>query len=210
VQADFDAAGCWLAELHDRTSRGVSDLKDMLDDATGTIARRFNDVSGAVADLDSLSALRGRLAGHMVPRGVMHGDFWPGNLLMADGRICGVIDWESAQPDGPLVRDLARFAITYSLYLDRHYKPGRRVSAHPGLRVGRWGAGVDHAINGTGWYPELIRRFMVQGLKRLGMSEGCWRDVLLAEIVCIAGEAEHPDFSRNHLLLFSRLQQGCE
>ena len=175
-----------------------------------TIAHRFRDDPGAVADLDRLSALRERLAGHGVPQGVVHGDFWPGNLLIADGRICGVIDWESARADGPLLRDLAHFAITYSLYLDRHSKRGRRVSGHPGLRVGRWGAGVEYAINGTGWYPELIRRFMADGLRRLGMSEGCWRDLLLAEIVCIAGEAEHPDFSRNHLLLFRRLQPGCE
>jgi len=27
---------------------------------------------------------------------VLHGDYWPGNVLWRDGRLVGVIDWEEA------------------------------------------------------------------------------------------------------------------
>ncbi len=38
--------------------------------------------------------------------GLLHGDFWPGNVLCKDGRIVAVIDWEDAKLGDPLV-DLA-------------------------------------------------------------------------------------------------------
>jgi aminoglycoside phosphotransferase (APT) family kinase protein len=37
---------------------------------------------------------------------LLHGDYWPGNLLWADGRIVALIDWEDAAL-GPPVSDLA-------------------------------------------------------------------------------------------------------
>ena len=207
VRADFSAAGQWLAELQRRTSRCQSELTDALG-AAAAITRRFGDDPGLAGDIEQLSALRDRLAGHRVPQTVVHGDFWPGNLLLADGRVRGVIDWECAVPDGPPTRDLARFVITYSLYLDRHTRPGRLVAGHPGLRAGQWGAGLEYALGGTGWYGELAQRFITDGLRRLGVPPDRWRDVVLAEIACIAAEADHPDFARNHLLLLRRLREG--
>ena len=37
---------------------------------------------------------------------VLHGDFWPGNVMMKNGKISGIIDWEDAMFGDPLV-DLA-------------------------------------------------------------------------------------------------------
>ncbi len=37
---------------------------------------------------------------------LLHGDFWPGNLLWRDGRLAAVIDWEDAEVGNPLY-DLA-------------------------------------------------------------------------------------------------------
>ena len=37
---------------------------------------------------------------------LLHGDFWPGNVLCRDGRIVAVIDWEDAKTGDPLA-DLA-------------------------------------------------------------------------------------------------------
>jgi hypothetical protein len=139
---------------------------------------------------------------------VVHGDFWAGNLLTESGRVLGVIDWEHSSPVGSPVRDLARFATSYSLYLDRHTRQGRRVSGHPGLRAGQWGAGVEYAIDGSGWYPDLVRSFVMSGLQRLGASPTCWRDVLLADLATTAANADHDDFARNHLLVFRRLTGG--
>src|SRR5690606_9318549 len=37
--------------------------------------------------------------------GIVHGDFSANNILIANGRISGVIDWEDARPSGPPVLD---------------------------------------------------------------------------------------------------------
>jgi hypothetical protein len=119
--------------------------------------------------------------------------------------VLGVIDWEHASLADSPVRDLARFATSYSLYLDRHTRPGRRVPGHRGLRAGGWGAGVEYAIDGAGWYPDLVRSFVTTGLQRLGVPPSCWRDVLLADVAASAATADHDEFARSHLLLFRRL-----
>ena len=206
VASDFAAAGGWLAGLHGAAagSEYVS-LAQMLDGVAEVISRRFGREPGADADLAGLAGLRGRLADHQTPQSVVHGDFWMGNLLVGNGRVLGVIDWESARLTGTPVRDLARFVTSYSLYLDRHTRPGHRVTGHPGLRADRWGAGVEYAIDGTGWYPDLVRSFVMTGLERLSVSPSCWRDVLLADLAATAATADHDDFARNHLLLFRRL-----
>jgi aminoglycoside phosphotransferase (APT) family kinase protein len=214
VAADFAAAGDWLSKLQSspggttpRTPGGDEEisLAQPLDGVADVLARRFAGQPGADADLASLAALRERLEGHRTPQTVVHGDFWAGNLLTEQGRALGVIDWEHACLTGSPVRDLARFATSYSLYLDRHTRPGRRVAGHPGLRATRWGAGVEYAIDGAGWYPGLVRSFVMSGLERLGASPSCWRDVLLADLASSAASADHDEFARNHLLLFRRL-----
>jgi aminoglycoside phosphotransferase (APT) family kinase protein len=206
VAADFAAAGRWLAGLHGATAGpGQVSLACMLDGVRDMISHRFGRQPGAGADLADLAGLHDRLAGHRAPQSVVHGDFWPGNLLAGGGQILGVIDWESACLQGTPTRDLARFVTTYCLYLDRHTRPGRRVSGHPGLRAGRWGAGVEYAVGGAGWYPDLARSFIMSGLERLGVSPSCWRDVLLADVAATAATADHDEFARNHLLLFRRL-----
>jgi aminoglycoside phosphotransferase (APT) family kinase protein len=209
VAADFAAAGAWLAGLHGAVggNRQVS-VAQMLDGVADVLGRRFGGQPGADGDLADLASLAGRLEGHRTPQCVVHGDFWAGNLLAERGRVLGVIDWEHACLTGSPVRDLARFATSYSLYLDRHTRPGRRVAGHRGLRAGRWGAGVEYAIDGAGWYPDLVRSFVMSGLGRLGASPSCWRDVLLADLATTAAAADHDEFARNHLLLFRRLTGG--
>jgi hypothetical protein len=170
-----------------------------------SISRRFGGEPGTEADLAELAGLASRLAGYQTPQSVVHGDFWAGNLLVDEGRVLGVIDWEHARLTGSPVIDLARFATSYSLYLDRHTRQGRRVTGHPGLRAARWGAGVEYGIDGAGWYPDLVRSFVTSGLGRLGIPASCWRDVLLADVAASSAAADHDEFARNHLLLFRRL-----
>ncbi len=221
VAADFTAAGDWLAGLHSAVAGNgavggnaagsgneQASVARMLDGVADTLGHRFGGQPGADAALADLAALHGRLEGHHTPQSVVHGDFWPGNLLTERGRALGVIDWEHACLTGSPVRDLARFATSYSLYLDRHTRRGHRVAGHPGLRAARWGAGVEYAIDGAGWYPDLVRSFVMSGLKRLGASPSCWRDVLLADLATTAATADQDEFARNHLLLFSRLTGG--
>lgn len=40
------------------------------------------------------------------PDALLHGDYWPGNVICQDGRITGIIDWEGAKTGDPLA-DLA-------------------------------------------------------------------------------------------------------
>jgi aminoglycoside phosphotransferase (APT) family kinase protein len=206
VAADFAAAGRWLAGLHG-VAAGTEhvSLAQMLDGVADVIGRRFGSQPGTDADLADLADLHGRLADYRTSQSVVHGDFWPGNLLVESGRVLGVIDWESARLTGTPARDLARFVTSYSLYLDRHTRPGHRVAGHAGLRADRWGAGVEYAIDGVGWYPDLARSFVMTGLERLGVSPFCWRDALLADLAITAATADQYDFARNHLLLFRRM-----
>ena len=60
----------------------------------------------------------------------MHGDYWPGNLLLHRGRVSGVVDWEAGALAGEPLRDVVRFVLSYALYLDRHTRAGR-----PGRRA---------------------------------------------------------------------------
>ncbi|MDP6713595.1 MAG: phosphotransferase [SAR202 cluster bacterium] len=50
---------------------------------------------------------------------LLHGDFWPGNVLWLDGRVAAVIDWEDAQLGDPLA-DLSntRLEILWAFGID--------------------------------------------------------------------------------------------
>jgi aminoglycoside phosphotransferase len=203
VAADFRAAGTWLADFQ-RATRGAS---LPIEDDGGTSARlelRFAGdprIDGAVRELERVT---GRLRRERTPCTAVHGDFWPGNLLRSGDGVSGVIDWEAGRLSGEPVRDLVRFAVAYALYLDRHARLGRRVAGH-GFRAGRWGAGVPYAVDGDGWFPRLFRRFLQEGLVRLGASPERWRDAALAGIAEVAASADDEDFARRHVGLFVQL-----
>lgn len=206
VAADFRAAGTWLREFQEAT--GGPTLPIEVDG--GTIARlqlRFAGDPRIAGVVPQLEAINGRLRREQTPGTAVHGDFWSGNLLGSVDRVSGVVDWEAGRLDGEPVRDLVRFALAYALYLDRHTRPGRRVAGH-GFRAGRWGAGVTHAMNGQGWFPQLFRRFLREGLARLGASPDRWRDAALAGIAEVAGSADDEEFARRHFDLFVGMTGG--
>jgi hypothetical protein len=86
----------------------------------------------------------------------------------------------------------------YALYLDAGAK-----------RSPLWGAGVDFAMNGTGWFPDLFREFLEDGLRRLGASPGLWRDAALAGLAEVAARTDDPAYGRSHLELFRRLARNA-
>lgn len=61
---------------------------------------------------------------------LLHGDFWPGNLLWRDGRLVAVIDWEDAALGDPLA-DLAntRLEILWAFGVDAMQEFTRRYQA---------------------------------------------------------------------------------
>jgi aminoglycoside phosphotransferase (APT) family kinase protein len=47
-----------------------------------------------------------------VPRGFAHGDFWSGNLLVANDRLSGVVDWAAAGPGRLPLLDLFHLHVS--------------------------------------------------------------------------------------------------
>ena len=201
VRADFDAAGRWLSRLRRQTASEPSPVT-FFSESLDRIEDRFGAQPVLRARLAPFTEL---LAKQATARTVVHGDYWFGNVLLDAGVVSGVVDWEASTLSGEPLRDVARFAVSYSLYLDRHVRPGARLPGHPGVRVGTWGVGALHAINGRGWYPDTVQAFCRAALIELGADSGCARAVLLAGIAEVAATADHPDFARAHLELLARL-----
>jgi hypothetical protein len=204
VAADFEAVGRWLADFQAGTTGQPADM-EMDGGVALRLRKRFPDDERLSADLARLAEIYGRLQKNTLARTAVHGDFWFGNVLLVDGEVAGVVDWEAGTTSGEPVRDLVRFALMYALYLDCRTRPGRRVAGHAGLRAGAWGAGVEYALNGTGWFPDLFRRFIGEGLARLGASPASWRDAALAGLAEVAALTDDPEFARRQLELFRRV-----
>jgi aminoglycoside phosphotransferase (APT) family kinase protein len=204
VAGDFDTIGRWLGDFQAVTASDLAPI-DLDAGVSSRLRIRFAADEQLDEDLVSLEELYARLREHGVPRTAVHGDLWFGNILVDRGGITGVVDWEGGAVSGDPVRDLVRFALVYSLYLDRRTKQGRSVAGHPGLRAERWGAGIEYVLAGEGWYPELVRRFLCGGLVRLGASPSVWRDALVAGVAEVAALTDDDEFARRHLELFRRL-----
>jgi len=204
VAADFAAAGAWLGRLQDATA-GAAEPMAGVDAVLSRIAERFPDHPALPAVRAGLPAATAPLAAARIPRTVVHGDYWCGNLLLHGGRVSGVVDWEAAATAGDPLRDVVRFVLAYALYLDRHTRPGRRVAGHPGLRADRFGAGVVAALAGRGWFAALAEQFVATALARLGGPAGASRAALLAGVAEVAATADHPGFAAEHLDLLGDL-----
>ncbi|AWT46610.1 hypothetical protein DMT42_32830 [Streptomyces actuosus] len=199
VCADFAAAARWLAALQSATTGTVAPL-GLAPGVTEALENRLDRPARA-----RLHALGRRLRGYAAPRTAVHGDFWPGNVLVSGGRVTGVIDWERARRAGGPLADPARFVVAYSEYLDRRTRPGHRVPGHPGLVAGPPGTALAYALHGTGWYPHLVGAFLTAALRRLGLPAACGRDAVLAELAAVAAEAEDPGFAQAQTEAFTRL-----
>lgn len=64
-----------------------------------------------------LSRAHAALVPHLetfAPTTLLHGDMWPGNLLVREGRLVGVLDWEDARLGDPLIDiAIARLDLTW-------------------------------------------------------------------------------------------------
>lgn len=93
---------------------------------------------------------------------LLHGDFWPGNVLCKDGRIVAVIDWEDAKTGDPLA-DLSnsRLEILWAFGQDamhsftQHYQAMNTINfsnlaywdlcaaLRPASKIDTWGLEAD-------------------------------------------------------------------
>ena len=93
-----------------KQGRGYGERPHHLDESLG---------EGAIREtLESI-----RPVGEFNEPGLLHGDFWPGNVLWKDGRLVGVIDWEDAALGDPLA-DLAngRLEILWAFGIDAMFR----------------------------------------------------------------------------------------
>jgi aminoglycoside phosphotransferase len=183
VAEDLRLAGSWLACFQQETRSGVVVLGAEAFDVwvRPTFARYRETVGWSDWEqrlLDQLAWLANDFSGVSVPLVSVHGDYAIGNLLVGHGQISGVIDWEFGRQVGTPFSDLFKFAGSYGSYLDRTVPPTRgMVPGHPGWAAARarWGtfAGWTNAIGflyayfGRGWFPDLVRSFLLEHLERL-------------------------------------------
>lgn len=183
VAQDFALAGAWLSRFQEETSGGTMMLgRDTFGEwIRPTLLRYRAEVGWSDWEsglLDHLSNLSGAFSGTCVPVMAVHGDYAPGNILLETGRVSGVVDWELGRSAGLPFSDLFKFAASYGSYLDRASPPTRGgVGGHPGWSQARdrWGSspgwtngtGILYAFFGSGWFPELVRGFLSDHLRRL-------------------------------------------
>jgi hypothetical protein len=211
VARDFAAAGTWLADLQTRTAGRRMPIT-LLGDATISLCARFRTHPDLSIVRARLTAVAERLATYTTPRTVVHGDYWFGNLLLDEkaNRVIGVVDWESGAVHAEPLLDVARFAVSYALYIDRHTRAGHHVvghrsGSHGRLSADQWGTGVVHALAEDNWFSEIVKEYVSAALTRLGVPTALWRDVLLAGIADVAANADHPEFAQAHLELLTRV-----
>lgn len=227
VASDFSAAGTWLAVLQSGTSSGRMD--------TGEAARRwlfptmdaYLDLTGDDSVLELFDEVRGRIAeaaGTSVPVTAVHGDFWMGNILRERaGHVSAVVDWERSRVAGVPLVDALKFPTSYGLYLDRA-QPWRRgkLPAHPhrGEVAARWAehgsapnlVGFAYTYFGRGWFPQLVRSFVSDHLRRLHISRqllGPYFVGFLAEQVLAANTPAFRDDYRRILGAFAAERERC-
>jgi aminoglycoside phosphotransferase (APT) family kinase protein len=103
LPALVDRLAAQLAVIH---ATPAGDLQALLSDRDARIAATLaappERMDESIDEAGVRAALaRGRPGPTNLP-GLLHGDFWPGNVLWRDGEISGVIDWEGASWGDPL------------------------------------------------------------------------------------------------------------
>jgi Phosphotransferase enzyme family len=204
VAADFSAVQRWLDSFQ-RLTRGARAPVSVGAGTRERLKDRFGEDELLGPAVERNVTLEAQLGQHSLVQTGVHGDLWAGNVLVAGRRVSGIVDWELGALEGNPLRDLVRFAITYALYLDRHTRPGKVVTGHDGLRAGVWGAGIRYALSSEGWFCDLFRAFIRNGLVRLGIPKLDWRDAVLAGLLEVAVTADEHEFARRHLELFVEL-----
>jgi Phosphotransferase enzyme family len=221
VAQDFAVAGTWLARFQEQTRSGTVTLgADMFEEwIRPTLVRYRAEVgwSGWEADLaEHMSDLCALLSGVRVPVVGGHGDYAPGNILVDSGRVSGVVDWELGRRTSLPFSDLFKFATSYGAYLDRACPPTRgTLAGHPGWSRARdrWGCtpgwtnrtGIMYAFFGSGWFPELVRRFIDRNLRRMQVPPEAARLFILVFLAEQVLALEQPAYRNGYRALLRLL-----
>jgi aminoglycoside phosphotransferase (APT) family kinase protein len=134
-------AGAFLAELNPADCALGGDLmKRFGQPLLDSVAPHLPDPS-MLATLHSI--LRDALDGVRCRVGLVHGDFGTRNILVEGQRITGVIDWENARIEAPLIFDV----MNYLDSAQRRVERGQTLlDTIPMLASGRWPHLVEAAL----------------------------------------------------------------
>jgi hypothetical protein len=101
----------WLVEL-----AAATETKPAVDVITPVIKEFRTIFRPADEEEKLLDGIGAQLAGREFPMFRAHGDFCRQNILMAGGRISGVIDWELSRPAEAPLYDLFTFLVNFHLF----------------------------------------------------------------------------------------------
>lgn len=158
-----------LAQIHRLPTGPLPALPERLDPLPEVFdfLPHGNEWSALRAHLRSLTdtAYRG-------PARLLHGDFWPKNLLWQDGRIAGVLDWEDAALGDPL-SDVAcsQVELRYQLGKPAMERFARAYALHQAIdteRLALWqvyvAAAAQHFMGSWGLAPTLESHMRAEAL----------------------------------------------
>lgn len=99
--------GAQLAQIHriDSSQVDIASLGQQAEDPRARFQRRV--AAAAAREIDIVREVADRLtAVWPLPQQnkptLLHGDFWPGNMLWQDGRLVAIVDWEDVTVGDPL------------------------------------------------------------------------------------------------------------
>ncbi|HID63396.1 MAG TPA: aminoglycoside phosphotransferase family protein [Anaerolineae bacterium] len=123
---DLQAMLVWLKAFQTRTTVGYLRWDEAVLDAK---ARRRIDKAGRKAGVsritvDYLNNLANGLRDRQLPLVSAHGDLHHSNILLADGRVCGVTDWEFSSRASYPFFDWFQFLFEYNLELSKKRRRG--------------------------------------------------------------------------------------
>ncbi|MGO4255111.1 phosphotransferase [Marmoricola sp. RAF53] len=212
VRRDYWLAGAWLARFQD-ASFGVTAPSTWVAEVGETLERRWSGHPALPAARSRLARAAGALDGRAVEHTVAHGDFTFENLLVGSDGVTGVLNWSRGELEASPLRDLGRFAVTYSAALDRGTRPGASVLGHPGLRrmPGTQGTpalpGLHYTLLGRTWYARVVRAYLTDGLVRLGLDPAVAGDVFVAATGEVAATSHEPRIAEGHLTALADLPE---
>ena len=149
-----EAAAEAIGELHRRTAAEVrigDELAEQWVRAPAALLARHSGRRAARAILGLAEALERALHGRTVAAGWVHGDFWPGNLLVRpDGALSGIVDWDAAGPCELPLHDLLHLLL-HGRRVARKVELGEVVVAQ--LRAPEWAPHERRVLRAYGDRP---------------------------------------------------------